>query len=61
MINRGENLGNRIFTAVFLINALKIVSSRPNVFNRTGRLVRGSIVVLLTQLGDDRQIGADQP
>jgi hypothetical protein len=53
------NLSNRVFTAELFINALKIVSARPNVFNGTGRLVRSGIVVCLTQLGDSSQIGAD--
>jgi hypothetical protein len=58
---RSGNLGNCVFTTVLFVNALKIVSPGPNVFNGTRRLVRSSIVVRLTQLGDGRQIGADQP
>jgi hypothetical protein len=57
---RSGNLGNCIFTAVLFVNALKIVRPRPNIFDGTRRLVRSSIVVRLTQLGDGRQIGADQ-
>ena len=49
------DLSNCIFAAVLLINALKVVRSRPDIVNRAYRLVWGSIMVLLAQLGDDCQ------
>ena len=55
-LRRSEgDLSNCIFAAVLLINALKVVSSRPDIVNRAYWLVWGSIMVLLAQLGDDCQ------